>query len=65
MTIELLQPHTHAGVRYPPGVRLEIAEAAARWLIERGVAQPVAEPVTKPDMSSSDRASAPPSRKGD
>ena len=34
MTIELLQPHTHAGVFQAPGTRLELDDTAARWLIE-------------------------------
>ena len=61
MTIELLQPHTHAGVLYPRGTRLDLDETAARWLIERGGAQPVATPATP----ASDTKPAIPSRKGD
>ncbi len=41
MTVELIQPHTHAGQDYPPGAMLELDEATARWLIERGVAKAV------------------------
>lgn len=39
MHIELLKPHTHAGVLYAPGDRLDLDEAAARWLIDLGVAR--------------------------
>lgn len=58
MPIELLKPHTHAGVVHAPGTQLEIDEAAARWLIELGVAQPAAMPAgdSKPNI---------PARKGD
>lgn len=42
MNIELLKPHTHAGVRYAPGAHLDIDEATARWLIDHAVAQEVA-----------------------
>ena len=38
MTIELLKPHTHAGVVYTPGARLDLDEAAARWLIDTCIA---------------------------
>jgi hypothetical protein len=40
MHIELLKPHTHAERRYGPGEILELRDAAAQWLIERGVAKP-------------------------
>ena len=40
MRIEVLQPHTHAGVPYAPGAILNIDHDLARWLIERGVARP-------------------------
>lgn len=39
MTIELLKPHTHAGVSFAPGDPLDVDEATARWLIEAGVAK--------------------------
>ena len=58
MTIELLLPHTHAGVRYPPGARLNLDDTTARWLIERGVAQSAATPVGETKSNT-------PSRKGD
>ena len=37
MNIELLKPHTHAGVSFAPGDLLVLDEAAARWLIDAGV----------------------------
>jgi len=39
MNIELLKPHTHAGVSFAPGDLLVLDEAAARWLIDAGVAK--------------------------
>ncbi len=59
MHIELLKPHTHAGVSFTPGERLDLDESAARWLIEAGVAQAsdgLTEPNAKPQ---------PTARKGD
>ncbi len=51
MNIELLKPHTHAGVSGTPGERLDLDEATARWLIEAGVAKAAdtpQEPTGKP-----------------
>ena len=59
MTVELIKPHTHAGVQCAPGTRLDVDEATARWLIERGVAKTtdgLDEPSGKPQ---------PTARKGD
>ncbi len=59
MLIELIKPHTHAGVLYAAGGRIDVDEATARWLIERGVAKPTEapdEPGVKPQ---------PTARKGD
>lgn len=39
MHIELLKPHTHAGQRHATGVRLDLNETSARWLIAQGVAK--------------------------
>lgn len=58
MNIELLKPHTHAGVRYAPGAHLDIDEATARWLIDHAVAQEVAVADAAPKL-------AIPVRKGD
>lgn len=44
MTLELIKPHTHAGVLHAAGDRLEVDEATARWLIEHGVAKPTEAP---------------------
>lgn len=39
MNIELLKPHSHAGVIVAPGDLLALDEATARWLIDAGVAK--------------------------
>lgn len=39
MHIELIEPHTHAGRLHAPGEILDLDEAAAQWLIERGTAR--------------------------
>jgi hypothetical protein len=46
MHIELIEPHTHAGRFHAPGEILDLDEAAAQWLIERGVAR-LADPQPK------------------
>jgi len=54
MTLELIKPHTHAGVLYATGSRLDVDEVTARWLIERGVAKPTEapdEPGVKPQST--------------
>lgn len=48
MRIELLKPHTHAGVLHVPGDILNIDQDAARWLIETGVARPAEATPHKP-----------------
>jgi len=49
MKIELLKPHTHAGKRYPPGERLDLDEASAKWLIDLKVAKAATpEPIKQP-----------------
>jgi hypothetical protein len=48
MHIELIKPHTHAERRHIPGASLDLRDAAARWLIERGVAKPSAVPPPSP-----------------
>jgi hypothetical protein len=55
MPIELLQPHTHAGRRLPPGARLDLPEASARWLIAQGVARPVTPDAPTPSLKPSRR----------
>ncbi|EPW2942125.1 DUF7210 family protein [Pseudomonas aeruginosa] len=59
MTLELIKPHTHAGVLHAAGSRLDVDEATARWLIEHGVAKPT----EAPDEPSG--KSQPTARKGD
>ena len=54
MNIELLKPHTHAGVGFASGEQLDIDESAARWLIEVGVAKAsdgLDEPSAKPQLT--------------
>ncbi|MDG9670885.1 hypothetical protein ONV78_24310 [Hahella sp. CR1] len=41
MKLNLLCPHIHAGVAYSPGDCIEVDAAAARWLIELGVAEAI------------------------
>lgn len=47
MIVKLIQPHTDAGRDYQPGDMLDVDEAAARWLIEHGVAEAAPEPELK------------------
>ena len=59
MNIELLNPHAHAGASFAPGDLLVLDEAAARWLIDAGVAKAtdtLDEQISKPQ---------PTTRKGD
>lgn len=59
MTLELIKPHTHAGVRYAPGVHLDVDEATARWLIDHAVATKVAQEVAqevRPELAVTDVA---------
>lgn len=58
MTLELIKPHTHAGVLYATGSRLDVDEATARWLIDHAVAQEVAVADAAPKLAT-------PVRKGD
>jgi hypothetical protein len=58
MKITLTQPHTHAGQALAPGEVLDLDDATARWLIERGAAVEAA-----PDESA--RAEPKPTRKGE
>ena len=39
MQIELLKPHTHAGLHYAINDRLTLEDAQALWLISLGVAR--------------------------
>lgn len=41
-TIELIDPHEHAGRSYPPGSELTLDADAAEWLIALKKARPVA-----------------------
>jgi hypothetical protein len=41
MQLELLQPHTHAGVDLAPGAVIELDDDLARWLIDLAAARPV------------------------
>lgn len=66
MTLELIKPHTHARVRYAPGVQLDVDEVTARWLIDHAVAKEVAQDV-RPELAVADATPklATPVRKGD
>jgi hypothetical protein len=55
MHIELLKPHTHAGQRHATGVRLDLNETSARWLIAQGVARPATPDAPAPSLKSSRR----------
>ncbi len=59
-SIELLQPHTHAGQRFAAGDRLDLHETSARWLIAQGMARPVTPdvPTTLPKPSRRDGSAA-------
>ena len=39
--VELLTPHTHAGVDHAPGAVIELDDDLARWLTGLGTARPV------------------------
>ncbi|HET7300231.1 MAG TPA: hypothetical protein VFJ01_06210 [Oleiagrimonas sp.] len=39
MKVQLIKPHTHAGVRYEPGQVLEVNDMEAAWMDERGIVQ--------------------------
>lgn len=39
MQIELLKPHTHAGIPYLPGANVTMDADKAQWLIDTGVAK--------------------------
>lgn len=41
MHVELLKPHTHAGVDHAPGAVIELGHDLARWLIDLETARPV------------------------
>ncbi|WP_054075430.1 DUF7210 family protein [Comamonas testosteroni] len=51
MTVELIKPHTHAGVRYASGAHLDVDEATARWLIDHAVAKEGAQEVAVADAA--------------
>ena len=40
MHVELLKPHTHAGVAHAPGTVIELDDDLARWLIDLETARP-------------------------
>jgi hypothetical protein len=39
VTVRLIRHHTHAGVLHKPGDRITLPDAAARWLIDSGMAR--------------------------
>jgi len=46
--VELLKPHTHAGVDHAPGAVIELDDDLARWLSDLGIARPVLDAAAKP-----------------
>lgn len=49
MQIQLLRPHTHAGIACAAGTTLDLRADQARWLIDAGVARAVsATPAQRP-----------------
>lgn len=53
-TVELLKPHTHTGVAYPPSAVITLDDDLAKWLCEIGSAQPVlqaAKPSKQPNIT--------------
>ena len=51
MQIELLKPHTHAGVPYLPGANVTMDADKAQWLIDTGVAKPSTSTKTNTSIS--------------
>lgn len=52
-TVELLKPHTHTGIGYPPGAVIALDDDLAQWLMDAGIARAaslpaIAQPVPKP-----------------
>ena len=49
MKIELLKPHTHAGIALQPGAVITLDDDQAQWLVDIGVARiPTALQTPKP-----------------
>ena len=56
MQIELLKPHTHAGVDHAPGAVIELDDHLARWLTDLGTARlvrPAPAPLPLPPVEKS------------
>lgn len=51
MQIELLKPHTHAGIHYAPGAIVAMDADKAQWLIDTGVAKPATGSKPNPTIS--------------
>ena len=51
MQIELLKPHTHAGVHYTPGAIITMDVDKAQWLIDAGVAKAATGNKSSPTIS--------------
>ena len=47
MQVELLKPHTHTGIAYPPGAVIALDDDLAKWLMDAGIARAV-QPIPKP-----------------
>lgn len=44
MQLELLKPHTHTGIAYPPGAVIALDDDLAQWLVATGTARAVSQP---------------------
>jgi hypothetical protein len=49
--VRLTRPHTHAGLAYAAGERIEVDAATAEWLVAHDVAVPDPKPDPKPAKS--------------
>lgn len=47
-TIELLKPHTHAGIAYPPRAVIALDADLAQWLVDTGIARVSATTTSEP-----------------
>lgn len=47
-TVELLKPHTHTGIAYPPGAVIALDDDLAQWLMDAGIARAASQPATAP-----------------
>lgn len=57
MQIELLKPHTHAGIHYALGAIVTMDADKAQWLIDTGVAKPSTSVKTTTSISKTEEKS--------